>query len=114
MPDTQRDGVGRRLDDKKDCMVHESRMDAIDQQISSNKGWLKGVSTLLLVVGFILSSFCTVIISRLGTIADMLTDYRVMLKTHEIEIAGIKTDITDIKLRHNYEDQNQVTIKRGR
>lgn len=107
----QRENVGRREVDSKGCTVHEARMDKIDGEIASNKGWLKGVSTLLLVVGFILSSFCTVIIGRLGTITDMLTDYRVMLKTHEIEISSLKSDVAEIKSRHNYIDQQRGVIK---
>jgi hypothetical protein len=89
------------------CGVHEERMDKIDQQISSNHGWLKGVSTLVLVVGFVLSSLCTVIIGRLGNITDMLTDYRVMLKTHEIEINGLKGDVTELKAWAVNHDQNR-------
>jgi hypothetical protein len=109
----ERQGVGRRKEDESDCKIHEERLDAFDKGIASNHGWLKGASCLVAIVGFITTLFCTTIIARLGTITDLLTDYRVMLKQHETEISGLKSDVQEIKQRHNFLDQNGV-IKKAR
>jgi archaellum component FlaC len=109
----ERQGVGRRKVDE-DCAAHEKRLDVMDQHIASNKGWLKGTASLVGVVGFIMVLFCTTIITKLGSISDLLTDYKVMLKQHETEINNMKTDIKDINERHKFIDQNSGSFKRSK
>jgi hypothetical protein len=95
----------RRQQDK-DCKAHETRLDVIDRDVASNKGWLKGSAALLSVVAFVLSTFCTIIIGKLTGIEALLSDSKVMLKAHEIEITSLKQRTQDIEDRHKFIDQS--------
>jgi hypothetical protein len=106
MTPPEREGIGRRQQDT-DCATHEKRLDEMDNHIATNKGWLKGTASLVGVVGFIMVLFCTTIITKLGSISDLLTDYKVLLKQHDTEIINMKQDIRDIIDRHKIIDQKK-------
>jgi hypothetical protein len=106
--------TNKRRQEDIECAAHEKRLDTMDTHIASNKGWLKGTASLVGIVGFVLTLFCTNIIGRLTTISDLLTDYKVMLKQHETEINNIKNDVKEIQERHKYIDQASGSFKRAR
>ena len=93
-----------------DCKLHEERLDNIDSAQAVNKGWLKGVACLFTVVGFVLSMLCTGILAKLGTITELLGDYRVKISEHEVKINNLQSDVGEIKDRHKSLDSNRQSV----
>jgi len=103
---TERNGQGRRKSDEE-CAAHEERLDNMDAEIHKQSGWLKAAAGFWAVAIIIASSFCTVIISHLNTIENLLTDNKVALMQHSEQIKALDCRIKDIEERHKYEDQQR-------
>jgi hypothetical protein len=105
MPESTREGVGRRQTDVE-CQAHEKRADIMEQELKKQEGWLKASAGIVTVVSFAIGILCSVIISKLGAIESLLTDSKVILMQHSEQIKGVQRDVSAIQERHKYEDQS--------
>lgn len=104
MPESTRDGVGRRQTDA-DCILHERRADLMEQELKKQEGWLKASAGIVTVVSMAIGVLCSVIISKLGVIESLLTDSKVVMMQHSEQIKTLQGDVKELQERHKFEDQ---------
>ena len=96
----------RRSEDRE-CAAHEDRLDSMDFKLASNRGWLKGASALVSVVGFVLSTFCVVIINKLSSIQDLLSKNDVTMARYDGLISRNSVRLDIIESKHTWEERQK-------
>jgi hypothetical protein len=107
---------GRRMTDaeREKCAVHEEDIDAINKELAKQAGWFKASAGFLTVAVTVLGWFLSIIIADLSAIKSMLSRTDVVIERHTQQILTLDARIDMIEKRHQWIDQNQVTIRKGR
>jgi hypothetical protein len=92
------------------CDTHEERMDQIDKDINTGKGWFKAMaatsSIVILGMGFIASN----INSKLNNIEAMLTNDKSDIRLLNEQMLNTRSDVREIQDRHKFQDQERLRI----
>jgi hypothetical protein len=102
-------GINER---RQDCIDHEERIDHVDKVVSAITGYLKagglivGIFTVLgaPLIGWFASSMLT----KLGSIENMLGSNNVILMQHTEQIKQVQGDVKDIQDRHRDLDRRGI------
>jgi hypothetical protein len=100
----EREGVGRRSTDEE-CVAHEKRQDAMDNELHKQSGWFKASAALISIAIIIIGSLSGMILSKLGNIQILLSDNRVAMAQFNEKIINHDKRISDIEERNKFIDQ---------
>jgi hypothetical protein len=98
----------RRVDE---CQMHEGRIDDIAKELHKHGGWWKIIGIgLAMGIGYLIT-FGSSINNKLDSIQGMLSRHEVSMAEMSGRIKACESDISEIKVRHQYLDQSGVIKK---
>jgi len=107
--EAERDGTGRKVYDQE-CQKHRELTDTLQTTVDKSSGRWVAMLWFLGVIGIVLMSGLTVLITKTTDIQSSLNKNDIVNMQHAERIETLRKDVEEIKSRNRYIDQ-QGSIK---